>query len=665
MKFRDRVSLAYQAMTQKQFQSRPLGEVLRNYGKQNNFRPQEQVRGITYKAIDKIGASLSVYEPIIKKANGDAYVNHPIITLFNDPNPRMNATDFVHLFGMLYEIYGETFWYLVRGENTRKVKQIELLNPAQMEVKTDNGELVGYILHKSNGDQVPFFVDEIYHDKRPNPFNEWRGLSVLEKAGMYVDIEISTTQFTLSYMNNNASPSGIVSLPNMDKEAFKQFAAQWREGYEGPENAGKTAFIRGGEADFKAVGATLKDIDQKVTRDMAKEDVLMMLEVPKSLLGMSSDKGFGRADIEALNYVFAKEKIEPLMKRLDRIYSMILKDSFASAGVAVVTHKSVIPEDKEFKLKTYEKGANVWLTVDEIRAEQGLEPLPNGQGAVLMPKNTVAPSVEPTKSLVIKKKIVLKKQPSKAEIEKKLNKEQEEFRTELVKNNEIYSKKMKAAISTFAANQEDRVIANLKATMKSYEEITFSVKEETEALALILVPIALDLIEAQAEDVANFITGELLTVTPEIKQRVESQILRIAGTYNVDTIQALEKTIAEGVNNNESLVKLKKRIESVYEESKGYRAERIARTESLRLSNKTAEDVYFQNGFSNVQWFVNPGACEFCLSLSGEKKTIGGNFKNVGDVISLEDGSTMRVEYDNIGTPPLHPNCTCSLVPAD
>lgn len=665
MKFRDRVSLAYQAMTQKQFQSRPLGEVLRNYGKQSNFRPQEQVRGITYKAIDKIGSSLSVYEPIVNKQNGDAYVNHPILTLFNDPNPRMNATDFVHMFGMLYEIYGETFWYLIRRENSRKIAQVELLNPLQMEVKTHNGELVGYILHKSNGDQVPLLIDEIYHDKRPNPFNEWRGLSVLEKASMYVDIEIATTQFTLSYMNNNASPSGIVSLPNMEKDAFKQFAAQWREGYEGPENAGKTAFIRGGEADFKAVGATLKDVDQKVTRDMAKEDVLMMLEVPKSLLGASSDKGFGRADIEALNYVFAKEKIDPLMTRLDRIYSTILKDSFSATGAAIVTHESVIPEDKEFKLKTYEKGANVWLTVDEIRAEQGLKPLPNGQGSVIMPKNTVAPTVESSKSLIVKKKIVLKKQPSKANIEKKLNQEQEQFRTELVKNNDIYAKKMKAAISTFAANQEDRVIANLNATMKSYEEITFSVKEETEALAFVLVPIALDLVIAQSEDVANFITGELLVVTTEIKQQVESQILRIAGLYNVDTIQGLEKTLSEGVANNESLAKLKKRIESVYEESKGYKAERIARTESLRLSNKTAEDVYFQNGFSTVKWFVNPGACEFCLSLSGQKKTIGGNFKNIGDVIPLEDGSTMRIEYDDIGTPPLHPNCKCSIVPAD
>ena len=117
----------------------------------------------------------------------------------------------------------------------------------------------------------------------------------MEKASQYVDIELTTTSFTLNYMRNNASPSGIVSLPDMDRDTFKQFAAQWREGYEGPENAGKTAFIRGGEADFKAVGATLKDIDQKITRDMAKDDVLMMFDMPKGLLGASGEKGLGRA----------------------------------------------------------------------------------------------------------------------------------------------------------------------------------------------------------------------------------------------------------------------------------------------------------------------------------------------------------------------------------
>jgi hypothetical protein len=139
--------------------------------------------------------------------------------------------------------------------------------------------------------------------------------------------------------------------------------------------------------------------------------------------------------------------------------------------------------------------------------------------------------------------------------------------------------------------------------------------------------------------------------------------LQIAGVYNTDTLKALETTITEGQKNGESLAKIKKRVEQTYSDAKGYRAERIARTESLRASNGTAEMVYKQNGYSQVEWFINPGACEFCRTYAGQTKSIGTSFTNIGDVITAESGSTMRIEYDNIDTPPLHPNCTCSLIP--
>jgi hypothetical protein len=180
----------------------------------------------------------------------------------------------------------------------------------------------------------------------------------------------------------------------------------------------------------------------------------------------------------------------------------------------------------------------------------------------------------------------------------------------------------------------------------------------------LLTPIVLDLMEAQSAGVANFITGELMVISPELRKVTEAQILKISGVYNADTIKALEATLTEGTTNGESLVKLKKRVEATYQDAKGYRAERIARTESLRASNKTAEETYSQNGYSTVEWFVNPGACDFCKQFAGRTKTIGGSpFAPLGSVIENSKGDKMRIEYDDIGTPPLHPACKCSIVP--
>lgn len=661
MKLRQRISTAYKVLTAETL-GNSLGTVLRNYAKPGSFRPAEQVTGITYKAIDKIGLMTSIYEPKVLKPNGDVFTNHPINALFNAPNPRtQSGSHFIHLWAMLDEIYGETFWYMAKGEATGRTKEVYLLPPERMEVVVHNGELMGYMLHKADGNQVPFEIDEIYHDKRPNPFNEWRGMSVLERAALYVDTEITTSRFTLNYIRNSGSPSGIVSLPNMASETFRQFAQQWRENYEGPENAGKTAFIRGEEAKFQAVGATLKDIDQKITREMAKEDVLMMLDMPRELLGWSKDGGLGRNTYEAAYFVFADSKLEPTMRRLDRIYEHLAKGLNQGQPIDI-THDSPVPEDKEYKLLRQEKGTNVWLTIDEARALDGLDPLPNNAGAVLMPRNA-APQQDPQDPQTKAKRVTLKKEPSKAEVAKALTEEQESFRSKLVETNEIYVTKMKRALTRFAGQQEAAVIDKINATSKAYEDWLYEVKEESEVLALALVPIVVELMEEQGKDVANFITGEALKVTPELRAEAETHIKQIAGVFNTDTLRALEKTLNEGHAAGESLAKMKKRVEQVYSDAKGYRSERIARTESLRTSNGTAEEVYRQNGFSKVAWFVNPGACEFCSTFAGREKSVGSKFSNIGEVVTGADGGQMRIEYDDIHTPPLHPNCTCSLVP--
>lgn len=658
MKLGQRLQTAIKVLTSSNLGNSINGQVVRNYGSGGSFAPNTQLRGITYKAVDKIGMSVSKYRPQIQRRLGETLETHPIYALASQPNPNQSGHYFHHLEAMIYEIYGETFWYKARGESSRKVKELYLLNPAQMELKFNQGELVGYILHKANGEQVPFELEEIYHDKRPNPFNEWRGLSVMERASQYIDIELTTTSFTLNYMRNNASPSGIVSLPDMDREAFKQFAAQWREGYEGPENAGKTAFIRGGEASFKAVGATLKDIDQKITRDMAKDDVLMMFDVPKGLLGMSGDKGLGRAETEALEYIFAKYKVEPMLDRLDEIYENFAKELDQRDMNAIVTHESTIPEDKEYILQQNKEGVGRWITINEARQYSGLPALDKDGDQLGTPP--AAPAADSSKAA---KKIVLKKKLTKAEMTKKLNKEQEDFRKELVATNEIYEKKYKSVLTNFAANQEDEVISKINASNKSFEEWLFDIKNEAEKLAGLLVPVILELMEAQGEDVTNFVSGELLTISPEIRKQVDQNILQIAGVYNADTIKELEKTLTEGQTKGESLVKLKKRVEEVYSDAKGYRAERIARTETLKASNNTAEIVYQQSGYNEVEWFTNPGACEFCRSFSGRTKQIGTPFLKEGDKITGADGGQMTITYSDVPTPPLHPNCTCSLVP--
>ena len=228
---------------------------------------------------------------------------------------------------------------------------------------------------------------------------------------------------------------------------------------------------------------------------------------------------------------------------------------------------------------------------------------------------------------------------------------------------DIYAKKIKSAIAKHMGNQESLVIGRINASKKNYQDWLFDIKPESEKLAEILTPIIIELMKAEGEDVTHFVTGELLVISPEIRQDVEQKILKLSGVYNEETIKALENTLAEGQKQGESLVKLKKRVESVYSDAKGYRAQRIALTESHRAANTSAELVYKQSGYTKSEWYVNPGACQFCLTLMAQPKTIGTDFLKKGDTITGTEGGVMTIDYDDVAVPPLHPNCKCSLVP--
>jgi len=658
MGFTDRFNNAIRAFNTKSLGNSVSGSVTRNYFNGHNS-PEHNFKGLAYKVVDKIGQSVSKYEP--KVYRGDSYLEtHPFYTLHNAPNPdQKTGAYFNHLWAMLDEIYGKTFWYIVRGENSRKIKELYLLDPSRMQVHREDGIIVGYTLNKYNGEQIPFTPDEIYFDRTPNPFNPDEGLSAYDKASTYIEIEGITADFTLSYMKNNASPSGIVSLPNMDRNLFQKFVAQWRENYEGASNAGKTAFIRGGEASFKAVGATLKDIDQKVTRDMAKEDVLAMFEMPKAMLGIGDQTGLGRASVETLDFIYSKEKLEPKLNRLDSIYTNIwLAQPSEANSKVIIEHDSVIPEDKEYKLALYEKLTGVVLTPNEVRAELGLEPIADGNTLSKNTQPAVAP-VSPAKSA----KVTLKKKLTKAELIAKEIDSKEKYRSDLFKVNDYYEKKMLNVMVDFLNKQQAIVIGKINATSKAFDEWLFDIDDANKTLTGTLAPVVDELMDAQAEGVANFISKEPLIMTPEIREMVRHEIGEIVGNFNQDTRAKLETSLTEGNSKGESLAKLKKRVTADFEEAKGYRAKRIAQTESARATNITAEMSYKANGYSKKEWFANPNACQFCRGLDGKVIEIGSKYATTGGTIEGADGGILSVDYRDVQNPPIHPNCKCSINP--
>lgn len=144
---------------------------------------------------------------------------------------------------------------------------------------------------------------------------------------------------------------------------------------------------------------------------------------------------------------------------------------------------------------------------------------------------------------------------------------------------------------------------------------------------------------------------------------VAASTKKMSANFGAETIAQLNDTLGEGLSNGESISELSDRVSSVYGEATSYRSDRVARTESLNAGNSATLDAFQQNpAVVAMTWFANPDACPYCADLDGTTVGLEDSFVSQGDSVDVGDDS-YQADYGDVNTPPLHPNCACTIVP--
>lgn len=661
-------------------------------------------KGIVQGCVSLIGeAAGGMYEPIAYRRKGDQLeaVQHEFLELLRRPAGRDQNAESFSMFDLFeatasfIALQGECFWYMALGETSGRPREIVILRPDKVgiDIDKDTGDVNGYFIRRAQGSPIPLEVNEVLHFKQFNPKDPYRGKGTVEAADDYIATDDLTAKFTRNFFDNNAGLSGILEIKGeVTKNAFKKFVRAWRDKYEGVDAAGKVAIIRASEAAFTKVGLGLDEIDMSALRKMSQEDVAMMFRVPLALLGkLSEGTGLGRANIETLEYIFLKWNINNKFKKFDAIIDFAIERYYPQDRDLTIKHANIIPDDKEFQLNVRDKGVDRWLTRNEIRKEDGLDDAEGGDklraplssfpiDEDLSGGGSDSASTE-SKGIVLKirRKVPVPEPKKKDETpplqdsetnNTTLNSEQKEtFRLSLMRNQGAYERRYKKKMTPILKDQRREALDNLeahagsigKAQQKLFDDAAYD-KLLTDALT----PVLEDLGKEQGSLAMVFAgddEGEFI-LNARYKKYVQSRTSKMAKNFNDETLDKLNKTLAEGIQAGESLEKLRKRLENVYDDAERYRTLRVARTETLNASNEATNEAYRQTGYvKGKEWYVNPDACEQCLPFEG--KTIGLDETFVKQGESYEDGNGEVHEntYDDIDSPPLHPNCRCTILP--
>lgn len=646
--------------------------------------------GVAYRCISTIAEAVAgQYEPYpyVSSTQGKKTTlnSHPFWNVLNNPNPSLTFYQLMEGSASFIEQFGEFFWYLVPGSvsgYTNGIKEIYLLRPDRVGIQLDKktGEVMGYNYSIGNGNKrIPFTAEEIRHFKTLNPKNPYRGYAPLEAAVEYVITEQEVSRFTRNYFANNAQLGGILQVNGkISRENWNKFVRQWRERYAGVDNAGKVAMVRDSQVTWTPITSDIQNMQLDQLKQTTVEQILMMFRVPKGLFGMESGEGLGRASVETLEYIFAKWTIDNKLGRFDDFIESICQDYYSSAPCKV-DHQNIVPSDKAFELEVYTAGVDRWISRKEIRDKDPDLANTRIDGTdELFISNAMLPIGDPMSSEQAASKGVSDKAPSETvetdknlkvtlKSKKKEYETKEAFRQTLEQNYTKYIGKYKTAFNSVLEKQKQNVLDNLEHIGKGITDNL--INNDDSNFQSKLTPVLTALIIEQGQLALEF-SGDSAkyVISQSLRKAIEASTKKMASNFDDETIQELNDTLSEGLQNGESIGELSDRVSQTYDEAMGYRADRVARTEAQSASSGATLDAYRQNpSVTAMTWFANPGACEFCAEINGTTVGLEESFVSQGDSVDVtqEDGSidTYQADYGDVETPPLHPNCSCTIVP--
>jgi HK97 family phage portal protein len=298
------------------------------------------------------------------------------------PNSWMTGFEFRELMQSWLLLWGSAFAY-IKGGRQGGVTELIPLHPSRMEVKRlTNGKLRYYYTEPTTPIQPQVEVteyrqDEIFHLR----WLSSDGVTAFVPTTLSRDaigLARATELHSGSFFGNGAQPGTYIETDQPHKpEVLARFKEQWNDAHAGPDKAYKTVIMPFG---FHRKQIEIRnDTSQLIeTRKYQVEEVARAYRVPPHLLGDLSNVRFSTVEQSAIDFVTFS--LIPWCRRWEMACRRDLvvddKQYFCQFDV-----NALMAGDYAARSQFIREMANLGaLDVDEIRAQIGYNPLPDGLG---------------------------------------------------------------------------------------------------------------------------------------------------------------------------------------------------------------------------------------------------------------------------------------------
>ncbi|MCC6580066.1 MAG: phage portal protein [Phycisphaeraceae bacterium] len=299
---------------------------------------------------------------------------HPALDLLSTVNPYHNGFELSVLRMLYLQITGNCFLHVVSDPMLRRPEELWLM-PSQWTsvLPSGAGFIAGYEYGRDFTEKLTFSPDEVIHWKLPSLDHLHLGMGRLEAVWSALALHDAKRTMDLARFDNHARPDFLLVVKQgASGEALDRFEKQVDQKLRGTRKSGRFIAITG---DVQAVPLNFPP-ELIGDADRVLEEIAAGFGVPISKL-LANDPNRSVAGVN--DAAWLRDTILPYCRLDEEKLNEKYLPLFGIEDDAFLAYDNPVPEDRRFQLDRrtrYVRGGI--LTPNEARAEEGLDPRPDG-----------------------------------------------------------------------------------------------------------------------------------------------------------------------------------------------------------------------------------------------------------------------------------------------
>lgn len=320
----------------------------------------------------------------------ERFDQHPVADLLHHrPNPDATAYEFRHQMTWDLALHRNAFAEIKEGRRG-PIDQLVRLDPTTVWVVKVTGGHV-YEVREENGARRRLDREQVFHLRAPPLTSDnILGRSLIEDGRNTFARALALQDYATRFFENDASPGGVVEVPGKfaTVEQAQEFKRKWQNQFSG-RNRHKVGVLDGGSKFTKIDIQNDKAQFLETYREVSLQ-TLRFWRMPPHKVGILDKATFSNIEQQSLEFVS-----DTLMPWLVAWEQGIRRDLIVRDDVYFAEHNvaGLLRGDIKARYEAYRIGREWgWLSADDVRSLENMNPLGAGVGDVYLQPLNMAPA---------------------------------------------------------------------------------------------------------------------------------------------------------------------------------------------------------------------------------------------------------------------------------